>query len=544
MIIKAVEHGIKPDCEVSEKLNALLSSLAEADEEKTLVFEKGEYYISAEKCPEKMLYITNTIGENEFKKGETPPAHLQRVALYLENIKNLKIEGNGACFIIDGKATNAAIRDCENISVNNIEIKVVKPDIHELKVVGKGLFYVDFKIDSETQYYVENGALYFKGNGYCYNAMKKYKTAWHIAQIRKKTPEKMKRVGHLFVNAVKCKDLSNGKIRVYYTGTSKFSKDDIYYAYDVRRQYAGIFVENSKNISLCSVAQRFNYSLAFVAQNTENISLDKLDFSTGTGAVRKMASCADFIQICMCKGKTSVTNSYFDGAGDDLLNVHGMHLKIQSVNENRVVVRFMHPQSYGYNAFNVGDEIAFISPQSLAEKGRAIIKASRMINEYDIELELDNAGAARRGDAVENITMCPEVYFANNNSTRIITRGLLLTTRGRVTVESNLFKSTTMSGILLSNDAKSWYESGPCKNVTIKNNTFEYCGGTPILIYPENSVHSEYIHENITINGNAFKAYSGCCVKAKSSRGITLSGNTYANKNHISTTNCADIYEK
>ena len=50
MIIKAVEHGIKPDCEVSEKLNALLSSLAEADEEKTLVFEKGEYYISAEKC--------------------------------------------------------------------------------------------------------------------------------------------------------------------------------------------------------------------------------------------------------------------------------------------------------------------------------------------------------------------------------------------------------------------------------------------------------------------------------------------------------------
>ena len=131
MIIKAVEHGIKPDCEVSEKLNALLASLAEADEEKTLVFEKGDYYLTAEKCPEKMLYITNTIGENEFKKGETPPAHLQRVAICFENIKNLKIEGNGACFIIDGKATNAAIRDFENISVNNIEIKVVKPDIPE-----------------------------------------------------------------------------------------------------------------------------------------------------------------------------------------------------------------------------------------------------------------------------------------------------------------------------------------------------------------------------------------------------------------------------
>ncbi len=544
MIINAIEHGIKPGDEVSEKLNALLASFAEADEEKTLVFEKGDYYLTAEKCPEKMLYITNTIGENEFKKGETPPAHLQRVAICFENIKNLKIEGNGACFIIDGKATNAAVRFCENIEINGIEIKVVNPDLHEMRVVNKGLFYVDFKIDGETQYYVENGGLYFKGNGYCYNALKKYRTAWHIAQIKENTPDKIKRVGHLFVNSVKCRDLGNRIVRIHYTSTSKFSRGDRYYPYDVRRQYAGIFVESSKNISLCEVAQRFNYSLAFVAQNTENITLERLDFSAGKGAERKMASCADFIQICMCKGKISVTNSYFDGAGDDLLNVHGMHLKIQSVKENRITVRFMHPQSYGYNAFNKGDEIAFICPQSLAEKGRAIIKASRMIDEYNIEIELDNAEAARCGDAVENITMCPDVYFAGNDSTRIITRGLLLTTRDRVTVENNRFKSTTMSGILLSNDAKSWYESGPCKDVTIKNNTFEYCGETPILIYPENSVHSEYIHENIAVEGNTFKSYSGCCVKAKSSRGITLSGNTYANKKHIKATNCADIYEK
>lgn len=541
MIINAVERGIKPGAQIACALNALLSSLSETEEEKVLVFDRGDYYINADECPEKMLYITNTVGDNEFSDGETPPVHLQRVAIYLENIKNLKIEGNGACFIIDGKATNIAVCSCENIELNGFEIKVVKPDLHEMKVIEKRLFSADFKIDGESDYFVKNSELYFKGKDYCYNAVQKYKTAWHTAQIKAKTPDKIKRVNHLFLNAVKCRDLGNNTVRINYTTTAGIKKGDIYYAFDVRRQYAGIFVDSSKNIKLAGISQRFNYSLAFVAQNTENITIDGVDFSAGKNALRKMASIADFIQICMCKGSVSITNSYFDGAGDDLLNVHGMHLKIKSVQNNKIIVSFMHPQSHGYNAFNAGDEIAFIKPSTLAEAGRARIVCSSLLNEYDIELELDSAQNARVGDVVENITMCPDVYFAGNSSTRIITRGLLLTTRGRVVVENNRFKSTTMSGILLSNDAKSWYESGPCKDVTIRNNVFDYCGGTPVLIYPENRVHTEYIHENIRILNNTFKSYKGVCVKAKSSRGITLSGNSYANSKHISTENCTDI---
>lgn len=541
MIIKASEKGIRPGMQIACSLNALLSSLSEIEEEKVLVFEKGDYYINAEECPEKKLFITNTIGDREFSKEETPPPHLQRVALYLENIKNLKIEGNGACFIIDGKATNIAVRFCENIEIADIEIKTVKPDLHEMKVVNKGRFFVDFKIDDESEYFVKNSALYFKGKDYCYNAVKKYRRAWYPAQIKAETPDKIKRVNYLFSYAVKCTDLGSKTVRINYITTGGFDIGDIYYAFDVRRQYAGIFVDSCKNITLNGVSQRFNYSLAFVAQNTENITIDRIDFSPGKNALRKMASIADFIQICMCKGKVSVTNSYFDGAGDDLLNAHGMHLKIKKTQGNKIVIRFMHPQSHGYNAFNAGDEIAFVKPLTLTETGRARIISSRLLNEYDIELELDSAKNARMGDVVENITMCPEVYFANNNSTRIITRGLLLTTRGKVVVENNRFKSTSMSGILLSDDAISWYESGPCKDVTIQNNVFDYCGGASVLIKPENISHSGYIHENIKILNNTFKAYEGACVKAKSSRGITLSGNTYANGNHISTSNCADV---
>ena len=96
--------------------------------------------------------------------------------------------------------------------------------------------------------------------------------------------------------------------------------------------------------------------------------------------------------------------------------------------------------------------------------------------------------------------------------TNIITRSLLITTRGKVNIENNIFESTTMSDISLSDDAGSWYESGMCKDVTIKNNSFVYCGGTPILIKPENTVHSGAVHNNIRINGNSFKQYDNECI--------------------------------
>ena len=70
----------------------------------------------------------------------------------------------------------------------------------------------------------------------------------------------------------------------------------------VRRQFAGIFVNKCENVKLQNIKQRFNYSLALVAQDSENINVDNVDFSPEENSARKMASVADFIQICMCRG--------------------------------------------------------------------------------------------------------------------------------------------------------------------------------------------------------------------------------------------------
>ena len=540
MIIKAADYNVTPNCPIEKQLSDLFRHLAEIDGEKTLVFDAGDYFIDMKNSKSEMLYITNTVGDREFKKHETP--HNGKVALNLKSIKNLKIEGNGAKFIIkNGKATNAVIQNCENIEINDIEIDVEKPDIQELRVISIGRHHVDFELDKNTEYEFRNGKLYFTGPDYDVNVIKKYKVAYNLGCVKKATPNKIERVHYIFLQALKAKDLGNRKIRIYYINTRNFTVDDRYYTYGSRRQNVGIFVDASKNRTLNNVAQHFNYSLAFVAQDTENRTLNKLDFSPDKKTGRLVTSIADFIQICMCRGRITIKNSNFEGAGDDCLNVHGVHFKIKKVSGNTIIVRFMHPQSHNYNAIHSGDKIAFINSETLLESGTATVASSKLINEYELELQLDNAENARVGEVIENISACPELEFRNNIVNRIITRGLLITNRKKVIVDGNHFISNTMSGILLSDDASSWYESGMCKDVTISNNVFDYCGEAGILIKPENRTHQAAVHENIKILNNEFKGYNGACINAKSTKNLVIKGNTFANDDKLKTSNCEQI---
>ena len=537
MIINASEYGVQPNKENGRALSVLFKKLAETEGEKTVVFEAGSYFVDTENCDTEMLYITNTAGDNEYKSSETP--HKAKVLFNLKNIHNLKIEGNGARFVVSGKATNAAIQGCEDIEINNIEIDYDNPDLHELKVINIGKHFVDFEVDEISTYEFKKGKFCFVGPGYTTNILKEYRTAWHLSRVRAEDINTIKRVRNIVSTAFKIKDLGDRKIRIYYLKPFGFKMGDRYCFFGRRRQHAGIFVDKTKNLTLNNVAQRFNYSLAFVAQDTENITLNGLDFTPVKG--RLMSSAADFLQICMCRGKVSVTNSNFEGACDDCLNVHGVHFKIVKVANNTIIVKFMHKQSHGYNPIRVDDEIAFINAKSLIEKGKAKVVSSKLINEYEIEIQLDSAENAVVGDVIEDVTACPELDFKNNTVNRIATRAILITNRPKTVVEGNHFNSNSMSGISISDDAQSWFESGMCKDVVIKDNVFEYCGATPILIIPENKIHEGAVHSNIKILGNTFKKYDGACISLKSTENVEIKGNIFNSDDILKMTDCENI---
>lgn len=539
-ILKAEEFGIVPEKEIGDLLCSMFDFVRDKNVSH-IVFQKGTYYIDSDRCKEHMLYITNTLGDNELDPNETP--HLQKVAFYLNKLKNITIDGGNSVFIISGKMTNFVIQRCENITVKNLKIRHACPDMHRLLVKEKSAFHIKFEADKETTLKFKSGKPYFQGQGFSYPADKGAPTANWIPLIKQGNENYCCRVKHPLKNALKYEETEDGFL-AYYLSTKRFNEGDQFYIYDVIRQYVGIFINECKNITLENVHQDFNYSLAVVLQCSENITIQSCVFAPEKGSQRLISSCADFIQASMCKGLITVKDCKFSGAGDDCMNVHGIHFKVCEAKKNKIKVKFMHSQTHGFNPFKVGDEIAFIDPKTLLEKARAKVLGSELLNENEIELDLDGEFSTFVSDCVENITACPDVIFQDNEISCIVTRGILITTRGKVQIKNNRFVSTAMSGVLISDDAMSWFESGMCKDVLIKDNVFEFCGDTPILIKPENKVYAGAVHENIRIIGNTFNHVKDCCIKAHSTNSMLIKNNQCGEAKVIKAKNCFRIEEE
>lgn len=537
MIINVSDYGILPGTECGAELERIINNIPRDDAEKVLKFQEGDYYIDARNLTKRKLFVTNTAGDNEYSAEETP--HSVPVALYFDGFKNLTVEGCGARFIISGKTTNCVVSNCENFVLRDIVIDTDKPDFHELKVVGKGGFYADFELSEYDDYEFRNGTVIFKGNGFETDIKHKSKSAWWPNKVSGENREENVRSKHPLMLSLKLKKISENTVRSYCLDANRFNIGDIFYIFDNRRQFAGIFVDNSKDVTLQGIAQHFNYSLAVVCQCSENITLEKLSLTPQNGYF--VTSVADFVQCCMCRGYFNVTDCVFDGAGDDTINCHGFHFKVTDVSENKVQVKFMHPQSHGYNPFRKGDKIAFIDKATLLEKGQSEVASSRLLDEYTIELLL-NGEKPSVNMMVENISACPDLYFARNEVHRIVTRAMLITTRGKVLVEDNHFYGNGMSGILFSDDASSWYESGMCTDVTVKNNVFDWCGDHGIMIKPENSSHGGAIHKNIRISENTFNKCGKVCFYAKSSSDLQFINNKISSAPAVfKTVNCENV---
>ncbi|GAB1358240.1 hypothetical protein MASR1M31_00180 [Porphyromonadaceae bacterium] len=84
-----------------------------------------------------------------------------------------------------------------------------------------------------------------------------------------------------------------------------------------------------------------------------------------------------------------------------------------------------------------------------------------------------------------------------------------------------------MSAILIADDARSWYESGPVHDVTIRDNRFIECGEPVIWIHPENETTEEPVHKNITITNNTFVLKDRRAIEVRSTSGISIINNLF-----------------
>ena len=164
MVIYPDSFNIKPDTEVTVNFTNLLNTASENAKSKSLLLEKGNYVFLSKYAQERELYITNTIADKEY--SETDKKHIHKIALDLKGINDLEIDFNNSTVIIDGQMTNIVIENCENITLKNLSIETVQPNVHKITILKASPFYVTFKIDESSNYKEENGEYYWYGTDY------------------------------------------------------------------------------------------------------------------------------------------------------------------------------------------------------------------------------------------------------------------------------------------------------------------------------------------------------------------------------------------
>lgn len=487
--------------------------------------QNANYNLYRESSSQKLYYISNTASEKE------NPDQTKHIGLWLKGLKNVTIDGKGAHFITHGEMTSMVVDQCENITFKNFTISAADPTVPELTVTEVGDHHLTVRIHPQSTYVIKEGKFSFVGDNWTLSG--------GIAQAYDPVKDITWRSWSPLTDLRKAIELEPNLIRFVYDTRPQATVGLVFQMRDAIRDQACGLIQYSKNVTLENIHLAFLGNFGLVGQMSENITYRNLTFEPEAGSGRTCSGFADFVQMSGCKGKILIENSRFSGAHDDPINIHGTHLAVtEFIAANKIAVKYMHHQTYGFQSFFPHNEIEFINAHSLIPVASCKVKNAEMKNEREIILTLDKDIPQKIREieelVVENVTYTPEVVIRNNYFSRIPSRGLLITTRRKVLIEKNTFFRMQMSGILIADDARSWFESGMVRDVTIRDNNFIECNSPVIFIAPENDRNEGYVHRNITIENNRFRLTGADAVSAKSVEGLKIKNNLFLSPKTVS----------
>lgn len=504
------EYGVVPDTggDVTAAFRAALEH-CRADGVKVLKLEKGVYDFWPQDAVEREIFVSNTSSEEEC------PSKVKHLGLLIENQDGLVIDGGGATLMFHGKQTMISIIHSKDITLRNFHVDCLRPCGSEMVIekAGDGEVVLRFKPDSWYEIGPE-GRVDLVGEG--------WKTEHPHCIEYDPEVDRMYYTRHWreLQDAV-ARELEPGLVSFAIDGTGSYKPGNVLTVRDRYRDEVGVLNLESEGVTFEDVDIHYLHAIGVVSQFSKDVTFRRVHCEPREGSGRILASSADFLHFSGCAGKVSVLDCRFSGAQDDPVNVHGTYLRVEEKTAaDQLRLRFMHPQTYGIQAFRPADSVAFVGVQTLQTKALARVKDAVRLSDYEVLLTLEGdvpECVVPAEDVVENLTWTPEVEIRGNRFTRTSTRGTLVSTPRKVVIEDNEYIRTGMSAILISGDASAWFESGAVRDVLIRGNRFVGCAkngghhGAYIAVEPTNTVDDPQhpVHSGIKIIGNRFETGSG-----------------------------------
>lgn len=528
---------------ITEAIQEILQQRKSESEKVILQLEKGEYHFYASHAAKRQYYISNH-----------DPLNQRKVGIVIESCKNIIFDGNGSKFVYHGRMLPLAITYTENVQLKNFSIDFTDPQIAQFSIL---------KNDTSQHCLTLAAAPWVKASvkdstlivsGYQWESTPNVAMAFEA-----KTKHVAYNTSDIPVYANRVEQISDHHFKAWGWKDARLKKDMVLTLRTFYRPNPGIFIERSNQVDLASVKVHYAEGMGLVAQTSQDISLDHFSVCLkGDSDPRYFTTQADATHFSGCKGKIISINGTYENMMDDAINVHGTYLKIiKQENPTALVVKYMHPQSKGFFWGEKGDEIQIVSSKTMETLGERnkilsispidakerVLPGNRGASGFIIILSNPVHLKLSKGEnyGIENLTWTPSVHFVDNYIANNRARGALFSTPKKVVVQHNTFYHTSGSAILLSGDCNGWYETGACRDVLIKQNTFKNSltslfqfTNAVISINPEIpslSKQKKYFHHNIRIEENKFEVFDAPLVYAKSVNGLTFVRNTIKTNN-------------
>ena len=496
-----------------------------------LVFPKGRYDFWPQFSEEKLYYESNS----DF-------VPLRKCPILIEGFRDLVVDAMGSDFIYHDKMQPITIDSSENITIKNVNIDWDIPLMGQGQITAVGDNYIDVAINAESPYEIENGKIFFIGEGW-------KGEMWDAMEFDKETKLIVQDCGDGCLKdgfySYKANEISNGIVRINYQMGRKPGLGNYLALRHSERGHAGTFIVNSKNITLENFNMYQNAGLGILSQYSENLTFHNVHCVPNPLKNRVFAGHDDGLHFSNCKGQIIVDQCKFLGLMDDPINVHGTSVQIiKKINEKKLLCKFMHDQSIGTVWARQGEKIGFIENEAMNTLGFREVESFVEKNTREFEITFKDALPKNVlvGDALENLTWTPNVLIKNSFFGSCRARGVLVTTPGKVIIENNIFESSG-SAILIAGDANGWFESGGVNDVLIRNNTFNdpcltsiYQFSEAIIsIYPEipELDSTKPFHRNIRIENNTFHPFDYPVLYAKSIKGLFFNNNIISRSNRF-----------
>jgi hypothetical protein len=286
--------------------------------------------------------------------------------MLFNGLSNITLEGNNTLLVYHGKMMLMAINHCQNFKVKDLLFDFQRPTTSEMKVVSKTDSDVIVNINPDSWYAIEkhdnHNQLLWYGEGWKAN---------NPFLIRYVPSQETMRYGswNSFRNS-NASELSPFKVK--FEGNfrdSKFEAGDMLSVRDPYRDEVGVFNNCSTGVTFENLKFYYIHGLGIVSQLSKNISISNVSVAPKPSSGRVIAAFAGCFHFLGCYGLISIENSLCSGSHDDPVNIHGTAFRIIKADSNKIVVGFMHDQTWGFNAFEKSDTIEFVNHKTLLPFG-------------------------------------------------------------------------------------------------------------------------------------------------------------------------------